>query len=667
MKMAIYCLFFLLCSKILFVKSDDDFQYRDYEGNPDNINIESITYELTYNNCSVVKVVIKTYDELESDISFIGYLKSSSGEKEYKLNCSSTFYDIIECLSERNAKFDVEDQYYFYYNKTKSKFTFDENDVLEDDKRISLVFNPEVNIDGSLYKDNRKITVETNGKMVGGGFLYVVKKSKEVLNKPKDGFNQYIELNNFIPKVGLHYDIPISTLLGYKKAIKRGYHIVDAVLRFTLDKVPVISHEDELSRISNGKGHISDYNYLELSKLDFSQGYKQYEGETILSLQVLLQLCCEFDVIIDLDLSQINSKIFSNDTTYAYSLINTIKKYDMFDSVYFSDGPECLNILKLKTIKNDIAVSVMGLKDADSLEKIKKAFAGSRIIINTGEITYEKTLSEDIVKHGVTAGKKVKVGIVDDIKYAQKYQSWGVNYITTKSIPSFLIENDKEEPIIVRCNPVDDEHSECEIEDDIILKDNEWYNIYYSKNIYNISQDIDEDPIGEFFYIDTNILDELYYKINKFSFERGILSLNLSQELKKGEEICGVVGPDFENVPECYQFNFICTGNDGFSVDCKIQKDEEGKVEYGRNYTIYSVEDYSFNEFETEERTAPEETYYEYIVEKKRPYFLICLVIIIIIIICAIIYFVKCKQPTETYNRVRVADNNYLSDDYLYR
>ena len=666
--MKIYFPFFLLFSNILFIKNEEDFQYEDYEGNPDNINIESILYELTYNNHSVVKVVIKTYDEIESDISFIGFLKSSSGEKEYKLNCSSTFYDIIECLSESNAKFDVEEHYYFYYNKTKSKFTFDENDVLEDDKQVSLVFNPEISIENRLYKDNRKITVETNGRMVGGGFLYITRKSKEVLNKPKDGFNKYIELNNFIPKIGLHKDIPLSTLIGYKKAIKRGYHIVDAVLRFTLDKIPVISHENELSKISDGQGFISEYTYLELLKLDFGTKVdKQYNGEKILSLQVLLQLCSEFDVIIDLDLSQINTKKFTNDTTYANALINTIKRFDMFDSVYFSDGPELSHILKLKSIKNDIAISVMGLNNKDTLEKIKSEFVNSRIILNYGEISYDNNLSEEYVRNGINLGRKIKVGTVDDIKYAEKIQSWGVNYITTKSIPSFLIENDKEEPFMVRCSPVDDEHSECEIEDDIILKDNEWYNIYYSDNIYNVSQDINEDPIGEFIYVDTNILDELYYKINQFSFEKGIINLNLSQKLKRGEEIYGVVGPDFENVPECYLYNFICTGNDGYSVDCKIQKEEDGKIEYRGNYTIYSLEDYSLNEFETEERSTPEETYYEYIVEKKRPYFLIFCFIIVIIVFCAIVYFIKFKRPTETYNRIRIADNNYLSDNYLYR
>ncbi len=666
--MKIYIMFFLLISNILFIKSEDEFEYHDYEGNPDNINIESIQYELTYNNHSVVKVVIKTYDEIESDISFIAYLKSSSDEKEYKLNCSSTFYDIIECLSDKDAKFDTEKYYYFYYNKTKSKFTFDENEVLEDDKQISLVFKPEINIEDRLYKDNRKITAETNGKMVGGGYLYITRKTKEVLNKPKDGFNQYIELNNFIPKVGLHNDIPISTLKGYKKAIKRGYHIVDAVLRFTHDKVPVISHENDLSKISDGQGLISEYTYLELLKLDFgSKIDKEYEGEKILSLQVLLQLCADLDVIIDLDLSQLNTKKFVNDSSYGLALINTIKKFEMFDSVYFSDGPEYPNLLALKKLKHNIAVSVTGLNKKENFQKIKEDFAGSRIIISSGEISYENGLTEDHVKDGVASGKKVKVGIVDDVKYANKIQFWGVNYITTKSIPSFLIENEKEEPIIVRCNPVDDEHSECEIEDDIILKDNEWYNIYYSDNIYNTSQDINEDPIGEFLYVDTNILDELYYKINKFNFERGIVNLNLSQELKRGEDIYGIVGPDFENVPLCYLYNFVCHGNGGFNVDCKIQKEEEGKVEYHGNYTIYSLEDYSLNEFETEERSQPEETYYEYIVEKKSPYFFIFCVIFIIIVICAIIYFVKYKQPAEAYNRIRIADNNYLSDNYLYR
>ena len=664
-------IFILLCS-ILFISSDYGDYYQDYEGNPYNINIESISYELTYNNYSVVKVVVKTYDQIEIDFSFIAYLRAKEQEKDYKLNCTSTFYDTIECYSEPNIKFNLEDKYTFYYSKGKNKYTFDENEAIEDTKSVSLIFKPEINVDEKLYKDHKTITAITDGKMVGGGYLYITRKDKGVLNKRKDGFNKYIELNNFIPKVGLHYDIPLSTLIGYKNAIQRGYHIVDAVLRFTKDRVPVISHEDDLEKISDGKGKISEYNYKELLKLDFGAKIDQkYKGEKILSLQILLQLCKELNIIIDLDLSQLNhKKYFLNNTAYSKIIIKTIQEYDMFDSIYFSDGANFSNILELKKLRKNIAVSIVSSNSKDCLDKIKDNFSDSTIIIlNSEESPLGTTVTENMIKDGVVSGNKIKAGIVDDKKYAKKMQEWGVNFITTKSLPSFLIENKKEEPIIVRCIPFDDEHSECEIEDDIFLKDNEWYNIYYSENIYNLAEDINEEPIGEFQYVDTNLLDEFYYKINKISFEQGIINLNLSHILNRGEEIYGVIGPKYDDVAESYQYNFICHGADSYTVDCIIEKEEEEKIEYkSGNYCIYYLDDYSLNEYEAEERAKPEETYYEYLVEKKKPIILICLIIIAIIICVVVIYFLKFKnRDDDSYGRIRIADNNYMPDNYLYR
>ena len=58
-----FFLFVLILSIFINLKCESN-------GHPYNINIESISYELTYNNYSVVKVVIKTYDSLDSDVSF---------------------------------------------------------------------------------------------------------------------------------------------------------------------------------------------------------------------------------------------------------------------------------------------------------------------------------------------------------------------------------------------------------------------------------------------------------------------------------------------------------------------------------------------------------------------------------------------------------------------
>jgi hypothetical protein len=222
---------------------------------------------------------------------------------------------------------------------------------------------------------------------------------------------------------------------------------------------------------------------------------------------------------------------------------------------------------------------------------------------------------------------------------------------------------------MVRCSPVDRDNSECEIEDDIFLKDNEFYNIYYTENIYNLYENINKVPIGEFQYIDTNLLNELYYVIKKFDFSNGILKLSLSHELSKEERISGIIGPEYEDVAECYQYNFYCNGNNSHYVDCQIEKDDEDKVQFDGKYCIYSLEDYSLNEFELKEKLEEEYNdggYLEYIVEKKTSYFFVFIIIIIILIVLAILYFAKWRNE-NSYNAIRNTDNNYMPDDYLYR
>ena len=660
--MKIPILIFLFITNFFIIKCDSE--------DSNNINIETISYELTYNNYSVVKVVIKTNEEIEADISFIAYLKSEGENKEYRLNCSNTFYDVIECLSPRNISFNINDKYYFYYNQTNSKITFNENDIFEDEKRVSLIFKPEITIHDKLYRDNKKIVADIGKRMVGGGVLYITKKSKQVLQKPKDGFNKFIELNNFISHSGLYGQRPESTLIAFKEAIRRGFYIVDADIQFTSDKIPVISHETDLEKVSDGSGKLESKTLAELEKLDFGSKFdKKYAGEKILTFENLLCLCKENNVIIDLDLAHLDyQKYFEQTNEYATIILNLTEKYNMIDSIFFNDGGNPNTILKLKQINNNISVSISNMNKKENIEKVKDQYTGSkRIIYNMGGLSRGNTIDEETVKYAKSLGKNVKAAVVNDCAMADKIQKWGVNYITTDKLEPFLLCNEKEDPIIVRCTPLDDDTSDCDIEDSVVLKDNEYYNIYYTDNIYNLSENINTEPIAEFQYIDTNLLDELYYAVRKFDFEAGIVQLNLSHELEKNERIYGIVGPAYENAAECYQYNFICTGNGSYFADCKIQKEDEEKVQFKGNYCVYSVEDYSLNEFQIEEKKHEEqEGYIEYFVEKKTSYFYVFVIIMVIIIVSLIIYLIKCREGTY-YNAIRDTDNNYMPDDYYFR
>lgn len=417
--------------------------------------------------------------------------------------------------------------------------------------------------------------------------------------------------------------MPQSTLSYYKEAIRRGFHIVTAQIQFTKDQIPVICHETNLETISDGEGKLESKTFEELVKLDFgSKIDKKYAGEKILTFKYLLDLCKEYNLIIDLDLSKVDSENAEKTQVYLKRLLTLIDEYCMMDSIIFNEGTNPNIITKLKEMRNEISISIPNMNKKEYIEKVKDKYAGSkRVIYDFSRISEGENIDEESVKFGVSLGHKIKASIVDNLETANKIEKWGVSYITTKVLHPFLMKNEKQDPIIVRCSPLDDHTSECEIDDDIPLKDNEYYNIYYTDNIYNISQDINLEPIGSFQFIDTNLLDELYYIVKKFDFEQGIIQLSISHELEKGEEIMGAVGPSDEISTECYQYNFVCHGNGSHFVDCKIEKDDDDKVHYNGKYSIYYVEDYSLNEFEFEEHIQEDEhkedTYIEYIVEKR--------------------------------------------------
>lgn len=72
-----------------------------------------------------------------------------------------------------------------------------------------------------------------------------------------------------------------------------------------------------------------------------------------------------------------------------------------------------------------------------------------------GGLSRGKTIEQSTVKYGLSLGKKIKAAIIDDLEFANKVQNWGVNYITTNKLHPFLIHNDKDIPIPIKCTQFD--------------------------------------------------------------------------------------------------------------------------------------------------------------------------------------------------------------------
>ena len=642
--------FFLLISIFLFIYCDN----RNRITPIIDIDVLQISYELTYEENYALKVIIQTINDLDVSVSFPAKLKAFKSKEEFNLNCHNVSSTEIECYTDKGVIFDLKEKYYFYYTRGENgKYTLEEKDNYEDFKQVNLLFKPEMYTDLMMYRDHRKVIGLNNRKIVGGGYLYLVRNNKKLLHKPKDGFNKIIEMNHFIIHGGITDKIPPCTMASYKEAIIRGYRMVDANIQFTKDKIPIICNQDSLENINGQKGKFNTMTLNDLKKIDLGIKYdKKYKNEKILLLEDLLKLCKDNNTLIEFNLSNLDYKTyFEKNNEFAKIIIDTIIRNNMVDSIYFEEGSNSNTILKLIEAKNDISISISNINSKEDMIKMKDKYPNSkRIIYNLGDISNNKQMDEDVIKYGLSLGKKIKVGIIDDYNVAKKMFEMGVNFISTNKLEPFLVENEYEEPIPLKCTQFD-VLVDCRLGQEVKLYDNAVYNIYYTTNIYKLFEDINDKPIGEFKYLDTKQLDDRFYKVNKFDFEKGDIDLNITFAIKKGRKLKGKVGPDYENVNDCYLYDFVCDGNNLLHIPCKIIKNQN-VVKFNGNYSVHLVNYYSLN------KTIPkaESSSILNFGKQNSRFIYISTIILVILATSILIYIINNGKSSNTFSQIKIED-----------
>ena len=89
---------------------------------------------------------------------------------------------------------------------------------------------------------------------------------------------------------GFSAKCPENTLVSYREAIRAGAKMAECDVRLSADKVPVLIHDEELDRTSNGKGPVGNYPLAKLKTLDAgSWKGPQFAGEPIPTLEEALK------------------------------------------------------------------------------------------------------------------------------------------------------------------------------------------------------------------------------------------------------------------------------------------------------------------------------------------------------------------------------------------
>ncbi|NGP45538.1 glycerophosphodiester phosphodiesterase [Bacillaceae bacterium SIJ1] len=95
------------------------------------------------------------------------------------------------------------------------------------------------------------------------------------------------------PLVGAHrgasHYYPENTMLSFQKAVELGADYIELDVHLTKDNIPVIMHDANLERTSDGKGRIKDFTVEELKQLDVGRWFgEEFAGQRIPTLHEVL-------------------------------------------------------------------------------------------------------------------------------------------------------------------------------------------------------------------------------------------------------------------------------------------------------------------------------------------------------------------------------------------
>lgn len=91
---------------------------------------------------------------------------------------------------------------------------------------------------------------------------------------------------------GYNTEAPENTLPAFKLSKEKGFSYVETDISWTSDDIPVLSHDNDISRCSNGTGNISSMTYAQLQQYDFGSWFSEaYANTPIPTAEEFLKLC----------------------------------------------------------------------------------------------------------------------------------------------------------------------------------------------------------------------------------------------------------------------------------------------------------------------------------------------------------------------------------------
>lgn len=215
---------------------------------------------------------------------------------------------------------------------------------------------------------------------------------------------------------------PENTMLAYEKAVDAGCDEIEIDVQCSRDGVLVILHDENVEKITNGKGYIKDLTYEELRQFNVAAKYGDVHGfNPIPSLEEYLYWACTKEITTNIELK--NRKYYY--PGLEERTLELVKRYGLTERVMFSSFNH-VSLLKCKQLAPSIECGILVSKPE---------------IWNAGYFAREfqlecyhpdiLSLTKETVENCKENGIRVNVWTINGMDELQKIHQWGCDGVIT--------------------------------------------------------------------------------------------------------------------------------------------------------------------------------------------------------------------------------------------
>ena len=132
---------------------------------------------------------------------------------------------------------------------------------------------------------------------------------------------------------GAYY--PENTMIAFRSAYEMGAEMIELDVTLSKDGIPVVIHDEDLDRTTNGKGKVADKTLKELKELDAGSWFdSKFQGERIPTLEEVLEFASgKISLNIEIKPETVTDTVHGGVEERVLSLV---KEYEMEQYVLFS-------------------------------------------------------------------------------------------------------------------------------------------------------------------------------------------------------------------------------------------------------------------------------------------------------------------------------------------